>query len=76
MRLLLLSGVLAASALADAPKIEWQKGKCLGDNKPSARCKTCEHCAYCGRDKGRAGNSATCVVCEKARDAAASRTAR
>lgn len=76
MRFLILSGILAASALADAPKIQWQRGPCLGGNKPSAACKTCERCAYCGRKApGREANSATCVVCEKARTAASSRTA-
>ena len=45
-------------------------GCCLGGSHPAANCKTCEYCYYCGHH-GRWGerpeNSATCVVCEKAR---------
>jgi len=66
----LLASTLAA--FADAPpKIKWQRGPCRGHNQPSCACKTCQHCAYCSpkRWNGR------CVVCEKARAEAASRTA-
>jgi len=52
-------------ALAGAPKIEWQRGPCLGGNQSATACKTCAHCAYGGKDHGRGANSATCKVCEK-----------
>jgi len=48
-------------------------GPCCGGAKPSPACKTCKHCAYCGTDKGRGVNSATCLVCEKARAEAAAK---
>lgn len=64
---LILLCITGLAHAGEAPKIERQRGPCLGGNRPSVRCKTCEHCAYCGKDKGRAGNSATCVVCSPPR---------
>ena len=62
--LLLLLASVALSAAADQPKIEYQRGPCLGGNKPSARCKTCKDCAYCGPKRHPGG---VCAVCEKAK---------
>ena len=59
--------MLAAVALADAPRAAPVVGKCQGGLRPSVRCSTCEHCAYCGKDKGRGANSGTCAVCERLR---------
>ena len=50
-----------------------QAGPCRGGAQPSSLCKTCEYCSYCGTDKGRAHNSATCSVCEKNRAAEAAK---
>ena len=69
MRISLLVFVLTASALALADGPEQARpvvGKCQGGLRPSVRCTTCAHCAYCGKTKGRAANSGTCAVCEKA----------
>lgn len=61
---------LAAPPATPVPKVVRVVGKCQGGDRPSIGCKTCVHCAYCGVDKGRAVNSATCVVCAAAKDAA------
>jgi hypothetical protein len=76
VKALLIALAFSAFALADAPpatpprKVVRVIGKCQGGDRPSVGCKTCKHCAYCGVDKGRGPNSATCAVCEKAKDAA------
>lgn len=76
IRALLLLLALPALTLAGAPpatpppKVVRVVGKCQGGDRPSIGCKTCVHCAYCGVDKGRGVNSATCVVCAAAKDAA------
>jgi hypothetical protein len=54
--------VLAAALLCAAPQLRAVPiNKCDGYESRSARCKTCEHCWYCGRDKGREGNTAFCA---------------
>ena len=58
---------LVAAALLCASRAQAAPKACQGYGSPSPLCSTCQHCAYCGRDKGRAGNTAVCVVCEKAR---------
>lgn len=74
--LIFIALALPLLALAGAPpstpprKIVRVVGRCQGGDRPSIGCKTCVHCAYCGVDKGRGPNSATCAVCEKAKDAA------
>ena len=55
--------LLGAVALADAPKVTPVVGPCQGGLRPSTACKTCVHCAYCGKTHGRAANSGTCAVC-------------
>jgi hypothetical protein len=69
MKPLALLFALSLSVAAATPEIEGGKkvkkviGKCQGGDRPSISCKTCKHCAYCGIDKGRGVNSATCAVC-------------
>lgn len=64
MKLLALITMSAAAFAAEPSPLA-----CQGGDHPATRCKTCEHCQYCGKDKGRFDNSATCVVCEKAKAA-------
>ena len=74
---LLLALALCGKAEDGGRKAEVVRGvgKCQGGLRPSVACKTCEHCAYCGRDKGRGANSATCAVCAAAKSLVSTRAA-
>ena len=70
----LIWAAFAVSAPAIVPHDKINPGivysaRCQGGLHPSRSCVTCEHCAHCGRDKGRSSNQGTCVVCEKSRAA-------
>ena len=67
MKTLALLLALAATMTAAEPdkgdaaqKVRKVVGPCQGGDRPSAGCKTCQHCAYCGPKRHPGG---TCAVC-------------